>query len=67
MRKAPPTFKQTDLTRACKGVLAAGLRPKRAEIDRDGKIVMVFEGGDEAPAQVNAFDQWKARRDGSSS
>ena len=66
MPKAPPTFKQTDLTRACKGVLAAGLKPKRAEIDRNGKIVMVFDG-DEPPNPVNDFDKWKAGRNGSPS
>lgn len=66
MPRAPSTFKQTDVTRACKGVMAAGLKPRRAEIDRDGKIVMVFEG-DVPSGLVSDFDKWKAGRNGSSS
>lgn len=34
------TFKQDDIKRACKGVVAAGLSVGRIEIDRDGKIVI---------------------------
>lgn len=33
-------FKQDDIKRACKGVVAAGLSVGRIEIDRDGKIVI---------------------------
>ena len=55
------TFRQSDLTRAVKGVMAAGLTPRRAEVDRDGKIIVVFVGDEAAPA--TDFDTWKARRD----
>jgi hypothetical protein len=34
-------FCQTDLTRALKGVRAAGIEIGRVEIDRDGRIVVV--------------------------
>lgn len=37
-------FKQTDLTRATKGVVAAGLEVERIEIDREGKIVIIPRG-----------------------
>ncbi len=37
----PTTFKQDDVKRACKGVLAAGLAVGRVEIDREGKIVVI--------------------------
>lgn len=37
-------FKQTDLTRAAKGVMAAGLEVERVEIDREGKIIIIPRG-----------------------
>lgn len=40
---APARFKQSDLTRACKGVEAAGIRVGRIEIDANGKIVIIAE------------------------
>lgn len=36
-------FKQADLTRAVKGVEAAGFRVGRIEIDANGKIVILSE------------------------
>ena len=36
-------FKQADLTRAVKGVEAAGIRVGRIEIDANGKIVIIAE------------------------
>jgi len=41
MSKRPQTFKQTDLLRAIKAFQKAELPIARAEIDRDGKIVVV--------------------------
>jgi hypothetical protein len=35
------TFKQSDVTRAVKAVVAAGVEVARVEIDRDGRIVVV--------------------------
>lgn len=45
------TFKQDDVKRACKGVVAAGLAVGRVEIDREGKIVITMAGAlpEEAP------------------
>lgn len=37
-------FKQADVTRATKGVVAAGLPVGRVEIDRHGKIVIIVHG-----------------------
>lgn len=37
------TFKQSDLTRAVRGVAAAGVRVGRVEIDPNGKIVVMAE------------------------
>jgi hypothetical protein len=36
-----PTFRQSDVTRALKGVRAAGFGVERVEIGKDGKIVVV--------------------------
>src|SRR5262249_294823 len=48
MSRAPFTFKQQDVTRALRGTVAAGIVPKRVEIDRNGKIVVIV--GDAAAA-----------------
>lgn len=45
MANARATFKQADVTRAAKGVVAAGLPVGRVEIDREGKIVILIADG----------------------
>ena len=62
MSRAPSTFRQGDVTRAVKAARAAGLDVVRTEIDRDGRIVLVHKA-DAAPAPVDEFSEWKARRD----
>jgi hypothetical protein len=42
MNNRPAAFKQIDVTRAAKGVAAAGLSVGRVEIDRDGKIIILI-------------------------
>ena len=39
--RLPSKFKKTDVTRAAKGILAAGIGIARVEISRDGVIVVV--------------------------
>ena len=41
MSRGPITFRQADLTRAIKGVRKAGVDVARAEIAKDGKIIIV--------------------------
>jgi hypothetical protein len=41
MSRGPYSFKQRDMTRAVKAVVAAGLAVARVEVDKDGKIVIV--------------------------
>lgn len=41
---ASAPFKQRDVTRACKGAVAAGLEVGRVEIEPSGKIVVCIKG-----------------------
>jgi hypothetical protein len=41
LMRRPSAFRKTDVTRAAKAVLAAGLPIARVEVDRDGSIVIV--------------------------
>jgi len=43
MGHGPCTFKEADLTRALRAAQKAGLDVERAELARDGKIVLVFK------------------------
>jgi hypothetical protein len=54
------TFKQADLTRALRAVEKAGRDVVRAEIARDGRIVLVFKNGEEMLVERNEWDEWRA-------
>ena len=41
MSRGPTTFRQSDLTRAIRGARNAGVQVSRAEIGKDGKIIIV--------------------------
>ena len=41
MSRGPLPFRQTDVARAIKGAVAAGLAVQRVEVDKAGKIVVV--------------------------
>ena len=56
--RQPSTFRQSDLTRAVKGVLAAGVGVERVEIDKDGKIAVVAKS--DAPRERgNGRNEWE--------
>jgi hypothetical protein len=56
MPKGLQIFKQTDLLRAIKTFQKAGLPVARAEIDRDGKIVVVV--GEGKTIQESTVNEW---------
>jgi hypothetical protein len=41
MPRGQCTFKQSDVTRAVKAVVAAGVGVARVEVDRSGKIIVI--------------------------
>jgi hypothetical protein len=57
MSRAPSTFRQQDVTRAVKAVVAAGVGIARVEIDRAGKIVIVTAGTPEVTDREEA-NEW---------
>jgi hypothetical protein len=60
MPRGQCTFRQGDVTKAVKGVVAAGVQIARVEIDPTGKIV-ILTGGNEPVASTNALDKWMAQ------
>lgn len=52
------TFKRTDVTRATRAVLNAGLDVARVEINKDGLIVVVPAKPGEPTNEQNAEDEW---------
>lgn len=55
------TFKQDDVKRAARGVVAAGLEVERIEIDREGKIVIIPRGSS-SPTGANPCDVLLVKR-----
>jgi hypothetical protein len=70
MGHGPCTFKEVDLIRALRAAKKAGVEVARAEVGRDGKIVLVLNKGGEAlpnsernewDDKVNGADQTEIR------
>jgi hypothetical protein len=61
MPKGLLTFKQMDLRRAIKAFQKLGLPIARAEIDRDGKIVVVVGEG-KAQDSATDLERWLASK-----
>ena len=60
MGHGPATFKETDLTRALRAAEKAGRDVARAEVARDGRIVLVLKNGEEVLVERNEWDEWRA-------
>ena len=60
MGHGPATFKQADLTRALRAAEKAGRDVARAEVARDGRIILVFRNGDEEIVERDEWDRWRA-------
>lgn len=57
--RRPSKFRKTDVTRAAKAVLAAGLEIARVEVAQDGSISVVAgkpSGAEDANAERNEWD-----------
>jgi hypothetical protein len=57
MSRSKCAFRQRDVARAARGVLAAGLDVDRVEIGTDGKIIVVTKSGESVSnGSANPFD-----------
>jgi hypothetical protein len=56
MARGHCTFRQSDVTKAVKAVVAAGVEVARVEVDADGRIVVV--AGKPTPDEGREGNQW---------
>lgn len=56
MSRGPATFRQSDLERAVRATVKAGIQVARVEIDRAGKIVVVTSH--DSPAPATGRNEW---------
>jgi hypothetical protein len=57
MARGQCTFKQSDVTKAVKAVVAAGVGVARVEVDKDGRIV-VIAGQAPPPEEGREGNEW---------
>jgi hypothetical protein len=55
--RGPLPFRQTDVARAIKGAVSAGLTVQRVEVDKAGKIVVIVGEPDKAE-RVTPSNSW---------
>jgi hypothetical protein len=61
MARGQCTFKQSDVTKAVKAVVAAGVHVARVEVDKEGRIVVVA-GCAAAPEEGREGNEWDSIR-----
>ena len=64
------TFRQSDLTRAIRGVRNVGVDVARAEIEKDGKIIIVVGEAGNVSSNVeltpdDALERWRSKKNAS--
>jgi hypothetical protein len=57
MSRGPLSFRQTDVARAIKGAVAAGLTVQRVEVDKTGRIIVIVAEPGKAEADTGA-NEW---------
>ena len=67
MSRSPSSFRQTDLTRAIKAARNAGVEVARAEIAKDGKIIIIIgeTTGSSADIELTPDDElerWRKKK-----
>jgi hypothetical protein len=58
MPRASSTFRQLDVTRAVKAVVAAGVGIARVEIDKAGKITIIALGAEQRGEGREEANEW---------
>jgi hypothetical protein len=68
MSRSPSAFRQTDLTRALRAARNAGVEVTRAEIEKDGRIIIVI--GEPAGSSTDVeltpdreLERWRKKKD----
>jgi len=54
--RGPCAFKQSDITKAVRAVVAAGIEVARVEVDKAGKIIVV--AGEADKTEVSERNSW---------
>lgn len=60
MSRGPQTFRQSDVTKALRATVKAGIAVERVEIDKNGKIVVVTARPQDAGAEKSEQNEWDA-------
>ena len=58
MSRGQQTFRQSDLTKAIKATVKAGIAVERVEIDKGGKIVVVTAKAGNADGRKSEQNEW---------
>jgi hypothetical protein len=58
MSRGAPTLRQGDVTKALKGAEKAGYKPHRAEVRKDGSILLDFDPPATAPRDDPNVNEW---------
>jgi hypothetical protein len=58
MSRGQQTFRQSDVTKALKATVKAGIAVRRVEIEKDGKIVVVTAPPQDAAGEKPEKNEW---------